>query len=89
MALPCTLVDNGPCIHIVPQPEQMGAALQHRHNRPLRATWVLYVSPAGHQCVHTVSELKKGAIIGDFELLTSNLQDMYMDLQRDTYSMTR
>lgn len=47
------------------------------------------VAPAGHQCVHTVSALKQGAIISDFELLTSNIQDMYMDLQRDTYSMTR
>jgi hypothetical protein len=43
----------------------------------------------GHQCVHTVSELKQGAVISDFELLTSNIQDVYMDLQRDTYSMTR
>lgn len=34
-----------------------------------------YVS-AGHQCVHTVSELKKGAMVSDFNSLMANVQTL-------------
>jgi hypothetical protein len=39
--------------------------------------------------VHTVSELKKGAIISDVELLTRNMHDMSSDVQNDSYHIDR
>lgn len=39
--------------------------------------------------MHTVSELKKGAIISDVELLTRNMHDMASEVQGDTYTMDR
>jgi len=39
--------------------------------------------------VHTVSELKKGAIIGDFDTLIANIQQVQGNLQTDAFEINR
>lgn len=39
--------------------------------------------------MHTVSELKKGAVIGDFDTLIANIQQVQQELQEDAYGITR
>jgi hypothetical protein len=43
----------------------------------------------GHQCIHTVSELKKGAMISDFDTLVANVQNAGNLLYSDAHVTNR
>ncbi|WIA16188.1 hypothetical protein OEZ85_012901 [Tetradesmus obliquus] len=44
---------------------------------------------AGHQCIHTVSQLKKSAMVSDFATLMGNVHAVQQRLTSDTYHTTR
>jgi hypothetical protein len=44
---------------------------------------------AGHQCIHTVSQLKKYAMVSDFSTLMGNVHAVAEQLADDTHHTTR
>jgi hypothetical protein len=43
---------------------------------------------AGHQCIHTVSQLKKYAMVSDFSTLMGNVHAVGVQLNNDTHHTT-
>jgi hypothetical protein len=39
--------------------------------------------------VHTISELKQGAVISDFDKLTANILEVGNELHKDSYGISR
>jgi hypothetical protein len=54
-----------------------------------RCVLLLAVDPSGHQCIHTVSQLKKYAMVSDFTTLMGNVHAVQQRLTSDTYHTTR
>lgn len=63
-------------------------SLHARHPCPL-AVWVITGCRAGHRCIHTVSQLKKYAMVSDFTTLMGNVHAVQQRLTSDTFHTTR
>eukprot|EP00879_Flechtneria_rotunda_P011577 GHRR01012092.1.p1 GENE.GHRR01012092.1~~GHRR01012092.1.p1 ORF type:complete len:174 (+),score=62.93 GHRR01012092.1:452-973(+) len=65
----------------------IGSARERRLPGELLEVMVEKLLAAGHQCIHTVAQLKKGAMTSDFNTLMANLQSVSVALQQDTHNI--